>query len=130
MTKSIRGILPAAVFTAAALLGVGGLAAAGPAHAAPGVSDISQGSGNRAGVRCVQHGVNNWAQRTGKGRPLEEDGLFGKATAKWVEKFQGASDLDIDAIVGKNTGNSILDNLTGDGNWRADCYKHIPSTRR
>ncbi|MFD7631496.1 hypothetical protein ACFV7Q_36740, partial [Streptomyces sp. NPDC059851] len=83
MTKTIRGILPAVALTAASLLG-GGLAAAGTAHAAPGVPNISQGSGNHAGVRCVQHGVNNWAQRTGKGRPLVEDGDFGKETLKWV----------------------------------------------
>lgn len=123
----MRGLLPAAL--AAALLG-GGLATAGPAHAAPGVPNISKGSGNRAGVYCVQRGVNNWAQRTGQGRPLTEDRLFGANTETWVKKFQRASRLTDDGIVGKNTGNSILDNLTGDGNMRASCYDYIPSTRR
>ncbi|OII59998.1 hypothetical protein BJP40_12010 [Streptomyces sp. CC53] len=119
----------AAVLTTVALVG-GTLATAGPAQAAPNVPNISKGSGNRAGVLCVQRGVNNWAQRTGQGRPLVEDKLFGSKTEAWVKKFQRASRLSVDGIVGKNTGNSILDNLTNDGTWRSACYGYIPSTRR
>jgi hypothetical protein len=113
----------------ALLLGAGVTAVAPTAGAAPGVPNISQGSANRAGVLCVQRGVNDWAQRTGHGRPLAEDKLFGKDTRKWVRTFQSASHLQVDGIVGKNTGNSLLDNLTGDGNFRAACYTYIPSSR-
>ncbi|MER6123975.1 peptidoglycan-binding domain-containing protein [Streptomyces sp. NPDC001795] len=118
----------ATVLTGAVLIGTGLAAAAPVAGAAPGVSDIAYGSGNRTGVLCVQHGINDWAQRTGQGRPLAEDHDFGANTRTWVRKFQSASHLAVDGIVGKNTGNSILDNLTGDSTWRANCYDYIPST--
>ncbi|MFC4470512.1 peptidoglycan-binding protein [Streptomyces xiangluensis] len=108
----------------------GGLALAPAADAAPGVGNIAKNSANRGGVLCVQHAVNNWAQRTGQGQPLAEDKLFGTKTETWVKKFQRASRLDDDGIVGKKTGNSILDNLQGDGTWRSACYDYVPSTRR
>ncbi|MET9962260.1 peptidoglycan-binding domain-containing protein [Streptomyces sp. NPDC006326] len=114
----------AAVAAIATALAGGVLAA--PASAAPGVSNISVGSGNTHGVWCVQLAVNNWAERTGQGRPLVQDGKFGTNTKTWVVKFQKASGLGADGIVGPSTGNSILDN---DGGYRAYCYDYVPSTR-
>ncbi|MFE4856337.1 peptidoglycan-binding protein [Streptomyces sp. NPDC056670] len=114
----------AAVVAVAAGMATGALAA--PASAAPGISNISVGSGNTHGVWCVQNAVNNWAQRTGKGRPLGQDNIFGNGTKSWVQAFQRASGLPDDGIVGQNTGNSILDNS---GGYRAYCYDYVPSTR-
>ncbi|MEV6775730.1 peptidoglycan-binding domain-containing protein [Streptomyces syringium] len=113
------------VMAAAAGMVGGGLA--GTANAKPGIANISVGSGNSHGVWCVQRAVNNWAERTGQGRPIGEDGKFGTATKTWVVKFQKASKLPADGIVGPKTGNSVLDNA---GHHRGYCYDHVPSTRR
>ena len=112
----------------------GFLVAAPTAQALPGIPNISQWSGNVAGVECVQEGVNNWARRTGHGTPLWVDGKFGSNTLTWVKKFQYASfgQSGVDGIVGPRTGNSLLDNLKGDDNgginWRSRCIDYLPST--
>ncbi|MFE0684764.1 peptidoglycan-binding protein [Streptomyces sp. NPDC058961] len=117
-------IRSAAVVAVAAGMAAGALAA--PASAAPGVSNISVGSGNTHGVWCVQNAVNNWAERTNQGRPLVQDNKFGSGTKTWVQNFQRASGLPADGIVGQITGNSILDNS---GGYRTYCYDYVPSTR-
>ncbi|MEU6775188.1 peptidoglycan-binding domain-containing protein [Streptomyces sp. NPDC046759] len=80
------------------------------------------------GVKCVQESVNNWAARNGNDRPLAVDGRFGNGTRSWVERFQSASGIPVDGVVGKQTGNSVLANLQGDSTWRHDCYYYVPST--
>ncbi|MFF7794647.1 peptidoglycan-binding protein [Streptomyces sp. NPDC007991] len=117
--------LAAAALAASAVL-AGGLPAT-TASAAPNVANISQGSGNRQGVWCVQFATSNWASRTGKADPISVDGVFGPATLALVKKFQRASGLAADGIVGKLTGNSILDNAGAMRDW---CYPRVPSTRR
>ncbi|AYG78734.1 hypothetical protein DWB77_00842 [Streptomyces hundungensis] len=112
----------AAVATLAAATLGGALAA--PASAAPGVPTISVGSKSTHGVWCVQKAVNNWAERTGHGRPLGEDGVFGAGTKAWVVKFQVASGLNNDGKVGPQTGKSILDNA---GGYRNYCWTYVPS---
>jgi len=107
-----------------AVLG-GGLATT--AHASPGAALIKYGS-HGWGVKCVQESVNNWAARTQHTRPLGVDGIFGSGTLTWVKKFQKASGLPQDGVVGQNTGNSVLANLQGDSTWRHDCYDYVPST--
>ncbi|MFG2025766.1 hypothetical protein [Streptomyces sp. NPDC048825] len=56
-------------------------------------------------------------------------------TYTWVRKIpEGLSGLTQDGIVGKYTGNSVLDNLQGEVtvgyNWRNECYPRVPSTHR
>jgi peptidoglycan hydrolase-like protein with peptidoglycan-binding domain len=127
---TMRSRFAAVAGTAAIGLSVGLATLAPAAQAAPGIANISQGSSNHTGVKCVQQGINDWQARTGHKRPLVVDGAFGHQTFIWVENFQSASGLGVDGIVGQNTGNSILDNLQGDSTWRADCYNWIPSTHR
>jgi peptidoglycan hydrolase-like protein with peptidoglycan-binding domain len=119
--------------TAAFLAGVAAiglsLCGVGTADAMPGVPVIKYGdSGTK--VKCVQEGVNDWAKRKGHGKPLSVDGKFGSDTLTWVKKFQRASNLSDDGLVGQHTGDSILDNLQGDSTWRVDCYPLIPSVHR
>jgi peptidoglycan hydrolase-like protein with peptidoglycan-binding domain len=101
----------------------------GSASARPDVPNVSRGDRGVA-VWCVQHGYNDWARRTTHSPVISEDKIFGDKTEKAVELFQRRSGLVDDGIVGKNTGNSLLDNLQGDGGWRASCYEHLPSTHR
>ncbi|GGM07982.1 hypothetical protein GCM10010129_59880 [Streptomyces fumigatiscleroticus] len=104
------------------------LGSVGSASARPDVPNVRYGDRGVA-VLCAQHGYNDWAKRTHHKR-ISEDRIFGKDTRSAVKRFQKASRLTADGIVGKNTGNSLLDNLQGDGGWRADCYQHLPSTHR
>lgn len=97
------------------------------ANASPAAATLHYGS-HGWGVKCVQEGVNDWAWRTGHGWPLKVDGSFGSGTRTWVKKFQTASRLGADGIVGRQTGNSVLANLQGDSTWRHDCYYYVPST--
>ncbi|MFD7714062.1 peptidoglycan-binding protein [Streptomyces sp. NPDC059785] len=121
-----KAVRAAGVLAVASALAGGGFMAT-TASAAPGVANISYGSGNRDGVWCVQFATSNWATRTGKANPIDVDGIFGPATLALVKKFQKASGLTVDGIVGKNTGNSVLDNAGAMRDW---CYPKVPSTRR
>jgi len=105
----------------AAGLAVGMLA--GSAEARPGLPNIDRGDRGTP-TWCVQRAVNNWAERTGQGRPLAEDAVFGSGTETWVRKFQRASGVTADGVVGPRTGKSILDNA---GYHRNYCYNYVPS---
>ncbi|MEV4437615.1 peptidoglycan-binding domain-containing protein [Streptomyces sp. NPDC049577] len=106
-------------------------AVAVPAGAAPNVPNIHPGSRNHYGVTCVQEGILDWIVRTKQNAWINVDGQYGDETYRWLLKFQRASGLEDDGIVGPRTGNSILDNLTGDTTiTRRECYPHIPSTHR
>ena len=118
-----------ALATATGALGTGlVLGSVGTASARPDMPNVHRGDRGVA-VLCVQHGYNDWAKRTHHTR-ITEDRIFGSGTEKAVKRFQKASGLTTDGIVGKKTGNSLLDNLQGDGGWRSDCYQHLPSTHR
>lgn len=97
------------------------------ADASPAAATLQYGS-QGWGVKCVQEAVDDWASRTGRGWPLAVDGGFGSGTRTWVKKFQSASGPSTDGVVGRQTGNSVLDNLQGDSTWRHDCYDYVPST--
>ncbi|MEU7060974.1 peptidoglycan-binding domain-containing protein [Streptomyces sp. NPDC046197] len=114
------GLLAAAVTVA-----TGGLSMTADASTA--AAPLRYGS-HGWGVKCVQEAVNNWAARTGHSRPLGVDGSFGSGTRTWVERFQSASGVSADGVVGRQTGNSVLANLQGDSTWRHDCYYYVPST--
>ncbi|GAA3389823.1 peptidoglycan-binding domain-containing protein [Streptomyces roseoviridis] len=119
LKKTVR---TAGVTLMAAGLAVGALA--GSAEARPGLPNINRGDDPGTPTWCVQRAVNNWAERTGQGRPLGEDGIFGPGTEAWVKKFQRASGQTDDGVVGPRTGKSILDNA---GYHRNYCYNYVPS---
>jgi peptidoglycan hydrolase-like protein with peptidoglycan-binding domain len=119
-----------ALATVTGALGAGlVLGSVGSASARPDVPNVHRGDRGVA-VWCVQHGYNDWAKRTTHSPVIREDKVFGAKTQKAVKLFQRRSHLGVDGIVGKKTGNSLLDNLQGDGGWRASCYEHLPSTHR
>ncbi|ARF53035.1 peptidoglycan-binding domain-containing protein [Streptomyces gilvosporeus] len=113
------------VLAAAVTVIIGGLSAT--ADASPNAATLQYGS-QGWGVKCVQQAVNDWVWRTRGDWPLKVDGSFGSGTRTWVKKFQSASGVSADGVVGKQTGNSVLDNLQGDSTWRHDCYDYVPST--
>ncbi|MEU6404880.1 peptidoglycan-binding domain-containing protein [Streptomyces sp. NPDC046985] len=126
MSKS-RMRMPRTALTVAALstIAVGGLAL--PAHAVSGHAYIVYGNSGY-GVKCVQEGIDDWSNRVHHTWPLTVDGQFGSNTLTYLKKFQAASHLTADGVVGPATANAITDNLTGDGNWRSSCYTSLPST--
>ncbi|MFG2788142.1 peptidoglycan-binding protein [Streptomyces sp. NPDC048419] len=118
-----------ALATVTGALGAGlVLGSVGSASARPDMPNVGRGDSGVA-VLCVQHGYNDWAKRTHHHR-ISEDRDFGSKTASAVRLFQQKSHLHVDGVVGKKTGNSLLDNLQGDGGWRSGCYEHLPSTHR
>ncbi|MGW3115685.1 peptidoglycan-binding domain-containing protein [Streptomyces sp. NPDC001107] len=124
---TMRRTLALATITGA--LGAGlVLGSVGSASARPDVPNISRGD-RGVPVLCVQHGYNDWAKRTHH-HTIGEDRKFGSDTYSAVRLFQQKSGLHVDGVVGKNTGDSLLDNLQGDGGWRSGCYEHLPSSHR
>ncbi|MFE0043877.1 peptidoglycan-binding domain-containing protein [Streptomyces albireticuli] len=143
--KVMGHLAAAAVVVPLAVVGVSGEASArdsgsgliaADAQASPGIADIGLGSTDWKAVICVQKGINAWASRTGKGTPIDEEKEeFGKQTYteeidQWVRKLQHAYDLPEDGIVGPNTGDALLEELTNVRDWRWVCYDRIPSTHR
>jgi peptidoglycan hydrolase-like protein with peptidoglycan-binding domain len=59
--------------------------------------------------------------------PIAEDGLWGPITKVNVEAFQSAYGLAVDGVVGKATGQKLLDKgdpYYGGHNY---CYTYVPS---
>ena len=118
-----------ALTTVTGALGAGlVLGSVGSASARPDVPNVGRGDAG-VPVLCVQHGYNDWARRTHH-HTIGEDRDFGARTESAVRLFQKKSHLHVDGVVGRKTGNSLLDNLQGDGGWRSGCYEHLPSTHR
>lgn len=127
MSKSrMRTTLRTALSVAAlSVIMVGGLAL--PAHAIDGHASVVYGNSGY-GVKCVQEGIDDWYNRVHHAWPLTVDGQFGSSTLTYLKKLQTASNLSADGVVATATANAITDNLTHDGNWRANCYTFLPST--
>ena len=101
----------AAVAAATSLAGL-----TGTAEAARGVANIGPGpSSNRTGVACVQAAVG-----------ARVDGQFGQETYTKVKRFQRASGLAQDGIVGPNTGNAVIRKNNSQG--YTGCYRYVPTT--
>ncbi|MFF7603154.1 peptidoglycan-binding domain-containing protein [Streptomyces mirabilis] len=115
----------AGITAATALVAIGTIS---QATASPSARNIGDGyHNNKHAVWCVQHLVNDVAQRNSHGRPLAEDGLWGPRTKSWVKWYQGVEGLPRDGVVGKGTGGWLL--LHGDTYYghRNYCYKYVPS---
>ncbi len=112
-----------------AALVAGGLG--GTANAAEGVGYIGYGNTTRGdGVWCVQHQVNSFAAKVGRGQ-IAEDGQWGPNTKNQIVWFQDWMGLGKDGIVGPETGNKLL--RYGDqyyGGLNGYCTGKIPSDWR
>ncbi|MGY4929416.1 peptidoglycan-binding domain-containing protein [Streptomyces sp. 900105755] len=112
----------AGIAAATALFVVG---AVPQAQASPSAGYIGDGYANNShGVWCVQHLLNT-AQS--EGVQIPEDGLWGPITKQDVEQFQYGWGLTPDGIVGKATGQKLLDKgdpYYGGHNY---CYTYLPS---
>ncbi|MFJ9628378.1 peptidoglycan-binding protein [Streptomyces sp. NPDC091280] len=105
------------------------------AHADPGIPDIGYGHANNpASVRCVQFFVNNYLNLH-----LLVDGKFGPQTELGVKKLQKYSNyhwattqLAVDGIFGKNTGEVVLKHIKRypssiDFRKASQCGHRVPS---
>ncbi|MFI1172322.1 peptidoglycan-binding protein [Streptomyces melanogenes] len=115
------------VALSAAALMVGSLLGATAAQAKPGVANIGTGSGNKAGIKCVQRAFNAYA-----GTKLTVDGVYGKNTKDAVVNFQRFWHLPVDGVVGPNTGGTIefmvAQNNGGKDVWRTNgCWAVVPT---
>ncbi|SDJ93133.1 peptidoglycan-binding domain-containing protein [Streptomyces indicus] len=116
--RSLR--LKAGLAAAAVTAGTLGLLTTTAAEARPGAPTLNHGSSG-SGVWCVQRIIN-----LNYGEVLEEDAKYGSYTKAWVKRFQ--EDFKVkpyDGVVGKKTGNALLNSVGGD----SYCYKHLPTTR-
>ncbi|MCF2527775.1 peptidoglycan-binding domain-containing protein [Yinghuangia soli] len=112
------------VLSAAAIV-VGVLAGTAQAN---NVGNIGVGSGNTAGVKCIQKSYNYIANRG-----LAVDGIYGNATKQATIDFQRLFKLGVDGIVGKQTGDTLwwaVNYKAGWGlyeNW--GCQSKVPNSR-
>ncbi|MFF1477576.1 peptidoglycan-binding domain-containing protein [Streptomyces sp. NPDC058301] len=125
--NAVNGRRVSVALSAVALL-VGSLLGATAAQAEPGVANIGTGSGNKAGIKCVQRAFNAYA-----GTKLAVDGVYGKNTKTAVGDFQRFWHLPVDGIVGPRTGGTIefmvAQNNGGKDVWRSNgCWAVVPTT--
>ncbi|MFG2565407.1 peptidoglycan-binding protein [Streptomyces sp. NPDC048567] len=129
LPKSVR----AAVVTVAALSAV---ALAGPAQAVSTAPYVAYGDTGTA-VKCVQIAV-NVADEVHVG--ITVDGIWGARTEERVRAFQRDNiwavgengqdiPLDVDGVVGPNTGDVMLDFIAAyANNWLNTCYYALPTS--
>ncbi|MEU9075468.1 peptidoglycan-binding domain-containing protein [Kitasatospora sp. NPDC048538] len=117
----------AAVVVASA--GMALVALAGTASANSTAGDIAYGD-TGTGVWCVQLAMNASNVHAG----LKADGIWGKRTEDAVRKFQATNrdqwggTLDVDGIVGHNTGRVILEVLVhNEHDQAAKCWDYLPT---
>ncbi|MER6084233.1 peptidoglycan-binding domain-containing protein [Streptomyces sp. NPDC001833] len=99
------------------------------AQASPSAAYIGDGYPNNPhGVWCVQHLINDvYEDIYPRMRPIPEDGLWGPNTKWGVKWFQDQVYLYPDGIVGRATGQKILeegDSYYGGHNY---CYSYVPN---
>ncbi|MET9398474.1 peptidoglycan-binding domain-containing protein [Kitasatospora sp. NPDC002965] len=110
----------AAVVTATAALSVTVLA--GTASARPSVGEIAYGD-RGTGVKCVQLALNA-SLHSG----LQTDGIWGARTETAVRQFQQAKHLDVDGIVGVQTGSQLLEVIVRNEHaWGTTCWENLPT---
>ena len=68
-------------------------------------------SGDSDSVLALQKQLNKWGYTDGYGRPLAEDGIYGKNTYNAVIKYQRDNGLTEDGIVGDKTWGSMSDRM-------------------
>lgn len=94
-------------------------------------SDNRTATAATAAAASHTYGVPRTFRRSGSGsgvaraRPLQLASASSHSTSS-----QQKSGLHVDGVVGQNPGDSLPDNLQGDGGWRSGCYEHLPSTHR
>ncbi|MFF7339737.1 peptidoglycan-binding protein [Streptomyces sp. NPDC008163] len=117
----------AAAVAGAALLTVGALS--GSASASTSSSYVGYGhvtSGTP--VWCVQHLVNDYRRAAGE-RQISEDNVWGQETYTAVKEFQSISSLQVDGVVGPQTGNKLLNfDWTDKYAHTGYCYGYVPTT--
>ncbi|MFD8754048.1 peptidoglycan-binding protein [Kitasatospora sp. NPDC059577] len=114
-TARVAAVLALSVTT---VIGLSGTAQAD--HMAPTLRYGSSGHG----VECVQILLN----RAGLGHSIAVDGKFGPATKGLVEDFQRAHGrLDIDGVVGRETGGALWEMTYSQPRWYTDCFDYIPT---
>ncbi len=69
------------------------------------------GSGDSDSVLALQKQLNKWGYTDGYGRPLAEDGIYGKNTYNAVIKYQRDNGLTEDGIAGDKTWGSMSDRM-------------------
>lgn len=133
MTKglSLFSKILARTAVAAAAAGLALTASVGSASASTSAGTIGYGySNNTHGVWCVQHLVNDIARFYG--RPtITEDGLWGQQTYNqiyWVQQEYDFLGLQKDGVVGKQTGEFLLE--FGDQYYGGNgyCMSYVPSS--
>ncbi|MFI6688582.1 peptidoglycan-binding protein [Streptomyces sp. NPDC050485] len=108
------------------------IATTGTAQASTGASYVGYGyTESGAGVWCVQHLLNDVARENG-GPTVSEDSYWGQATYNQVRWFQQLvhnvdSSVGVDGVVGRQTGEQILE--WGDQYYGGNgyCMSYVPS---
>ncbi|MEU8137623.1 peptidoglycan-binding domain-containing protein [Streptodolium elevatio] len=118
----------AAAFVAALAIALSTLFAAPAAQANPNQPNIGLWSTNHDGVRCAQ-----WAYNSVAGQGLDPDGQYGPLTEQATRNWQRFFGLSVDGVIGKDTGQSIIDMVFlkfGTNNtWALYCPYYLPSHR-
>ncbi|MFF2950317.1 peptidoglycan-binding protein [Kitasatospora sp. NPDC057965] len=110
----------AAVVTATTALAVTVLA--GTASARPTAGEIAYGD-RGTGVKCVQLAVNA-SLHSG----LQVDGIWGDRTEAAVRRYQQANGLDVDGIVGIQTGSKMQEVIVhNEFSWGTTCWENLPT---
>ncbi|WP_330330104.1 peptidoglycan-binding protein [Streptomyces sp. NBC_00536] len=116
-SKAVR-VAAGLALSMTAVIGFSGTAQAN--HMAP---TLRYGSSGYA-VECVQILLN----RAGLGHSIKVDGQYGRDTKGMVEDFQRARGrLDIDGVVGRQTGGALWELTYSQPRWYTDCFDYIPT---
>ena len=122
-----RSTLTRAGIVAGGLLVTGAIAVGGATAASASVANISYGSHNHTGVRCVQRAENLLSGSNYTKPHLWEDGKFGSKTVAATKRFQKYWHLRQDGIVGPSTGHYVIYELRKkDPVFYHACVGHLP----
>ncbi|MFD7626364.1 peptidoglycan-binding protein [Streptomyces sp. NPDC059851] len=111
------------------LAGATVLIAGSNAHASYGAPYVRYGMQGKA-VYCVQYGIRQIGLGTA-GDVVATDGIWGARTDSAVRELQRRAGLQVDGVVGRETGDIIFRAIAHEQPANAfDCWSHIPTKSR
>ncbi|MGW2786301.1 peptidoglycan-binding domain-containing protein [Streptomyces populi] len=125
----IRSTIPTRIASAMGALGLAGatvLMAGSNAHASYSAPYVRYGMQGKA-VFCVQYGLRQAGLGT-VGDLVTTDGVWGPRTDNAVRELQARAGLQVDGVVGRQTGDIIFRAIARDQPANArDCWDYVPT---